>query len=138
MFLDEHGKPLPFVVAVRRRNVHGSAGRGRHAARRARKSAPLRWKELFQPAIRAASLASRCQRAGDVSRRGSPVPPRNEVRTLFSRADGDTIQEGDLFRNPGYAGHWERIALDGPRALYQGAVAYEIVASTHQAPFPGP
>ena len=56
MFLDEHGKPLPFVVAVRSGRSTGVPGAIAmlHAAH-ARFGA-LRWKDLFQPAIRAASL----------------------------------------------------------------------------------
>jgi len=138
MFLDEHGKPLPFVEAVRSGRSTGVPGAiamlyAAHAKRGA-----LRWKELFQPAIRAASLGFKVPaRLALFLGEGSPFPPTNEVRTLFSRPDGETIQEGDLFRNPEYARTLERIALDGPRALYEGAVANEIVATTHQAPFPG-
>ena len=138
MFLDEHGKPLPFVEAVRSGRSTGVPGAiamlyAAHAKRGA-----LRWKELFQPAIRAASLGFKVPaRLALFLGEGSPFPPTNEVRTLFSRPDGETIQEGDLFRNPEYARTLERIALDGPRALYEGAVADEIVATTHQAPFPG-
>jgi gamma-glutamyltranspeptidase/glutathione hydrolase len=138
MFLDEHAKPLPFVVAVRSGRSTGVPGAIAmlHAAHA--KFGALRWKELFQPAIRAASLGFKVPaRLAMFLGEGSPFPPTNEVRTLFSRADGDTIQEGDLFRNPEYARTLERIALDGPRALYRGAIAYEIVATTHQAPFPG-
>ena len=138
MFLDEHGRPLPFVVAVRSGRSTGVPGAIAmlHAAH-ARFGA-LRWKEPFQPAIRAATAGFRVPaRLAMFLGEGSPFPPTNEVRTLFSRPDGDTIQEGDLFRNPEYARTLERIALDGPRALYQGAIAYEIVAATHQAPFPG-
>src|SRR5256885_14606321 len=59
MFLDEHGKPLPFVVAVRSGRSTGVPGAIAmlHAAH-ARFGA-LRWKDLFQPAIRAASLGFR-------------------------------------------------------------------------------
>src|SRR5882762_4943922 len=138
MFLDEHGKPLPFVVAVRSGRSTGVPGAIAmlHAAHA--KFGALRWKELFQPAIRAASLGFKVPaRLAMFLGEGSPFPPTNEVRTLFSRSDGDTIQEGDLFLNPGYARTLERIALEGPRALYRGAIANEIVATTHLAPFPG-
>jgi len=138
MFLDEHGKPLPFVVAVRSGRSTGVPGAIAmlHAAHA--KFGALRWKELFQPAIRAASLGFKVPaRLAMFLGEGSPFPPTNEVRTLFSRSDGDTIQEGDLFLNPGYARTLEHIALEGPRALYQGAIANEIVATTHLAPFPG-
>src|SRR2546429_9716848 len=137
MFLDEHGKPLPFVVAVRSGRSTGVPGRSARLPAAHAKFGALRWKELFQPAIRAATAGFRVPaRLAMFLGEGSPFPPTNEARTLFSRPDGDTIQEGDLFRNPEYARTLERIALDGPRALYQGAIAYEIVAATHQAPFP--
>jgi gamma-glutamyltranspeptidase/glutathione hydrolase len=138
MFLDEHGKPPPFVVAVRSGRSTGVPGAIAMLYAAHAKLGALRWKELFQPAIRAASLGFKVPaRLAMFLGEGSPFPPTNEVRTLFSRPDGETIQEGDLFRNPEYARTLESIALDGPRALYQGAIANEIVATTHLAPFPG-
>ncbi len=138
MFLDEHGKPLPFVEAVRSGRSTGVPGVIAMLYAAHAKLGALRWKELFQPAIRAASLGFKVPaRLALFLGEGSPFPPTNEVRTLFSRPDGDTIQEGDLFRNPDYARTLERIALDGPRALYEGAIANEIVATTRLAPFPG-
>jgi gamma-glutamyltranspeptidase/glutathione hydrolase len=138
MFLDEHGKPLPFVEAVRSGRSTGVPGVIAMLYAAHAKLGALRWKELFQPAIRAASLGFRVPaRLALFLGEGSPFPPTNEVRTLFSRPDGDTIQEGDLFSNPQYARTLERLALDGPRALYEGAIANEIVATTHLAPFPG-
>jgi len=138
MFLDEHGKPLPFVEAVRSGRSTGVPGAIAMLYAAHAKLGALRWKELFQPATRAASLGFKvAARLALFLGEGSPFPPTNEVRTLFSRPDGETIQEGDLFRNPEYAQTLERIALDGPRALYEGAIANEIVATTHQAPFPG-
>jgi len=138
MFLDEHGKPLPFVVAVRSGRSTGVPGAIAMLYAAHAKLGALRWKELFPPAIRAASLGFKVPaRLAMFLGEGSPFPPTNEVRTLFSRPDGETIQEGDLFRNPEYARTLERIALDGPRALYRGAIANEIVATTHLAPFPG-
>jgi gamma-glutamyltranspeptidase/glutathione hydrolase len=138
MFLDEHGKPLPFVEAVRSGRSSGVPGVIAMLYAAHAKLGALRWKELFQPAIRAASQGFKVPaRLAMFLGEGSPFPPTNEVRTLFSRPDGATIQEGDLFRNPEYARTLERIALDGPRALYEGAIANEIVATTRQAPFPG-
>ena len=138
LFLDEHGKPLPFVEAVRSGRSTGVPGAIAMLYAAHAKLGALRWKELFQPAIRAASLGFKVPaRLALFLGEGSPFPPTNEVRTLFSRPDGETIQEGDLFRNPEYAHTLERIALDGPRALYEGAIASDIVATTHQAPFPG-
>ena len=63
---------------------------------------------------------------------GSPFPPTTEIRALFSRPDGETLQEGDLFRNPEYAQDPAAHRSEGPRALYQGTIAAEIV--TRHAP----
>ncbi|MGH8306292.1 MAG: gamma-glutamyltransferase family protein, partial [Steroidobacteraceae bacterium] len=95
-------------------------------------------KELFEPAIHAASEGFPVpQRLAMFLGEGSPFPPSTEIRTLFSRPDGETIQAGDLFRNPEYARTLQRIAREGPRALYEGLIAAEIVAATHQDPLPG-
>jgi gamma-glutamyltranspeptidase/glutathione hydrolase len=138
MFLDEHGKPLPFVEAVRSGRSTGVPGAIAMLYAAHSKLGALKWKELFQPAIRAASNGFRVSaRLAMFLGEGSPFPPTNEVRNLFSRPDGDTLQEGDQFKNPLYAKTLERLAQEGPRALYEGAIAREIVAATHLAPFPG-
>ncbi len=138
MFLDEHGKPLPFVEAVRSGRSTGVPGAIAMLASAHAKFGKLHWKELFQPAIHAASAGFRVPaRLALFLGEGSPFPPTNEVRTLFANPDGSTIEEGDLFRNPEYARTLERIAADGPRALYTGLIAAQIVRSTSQPPLPG-
>ncbi len=138
MFLDEHGKPLPFVEAVRSGRSTGVPGAIAMLASAQAKFGALRWKELFQPTIRAASAGFRVPaRLAMFLGEGSPFPPTNEVRTLFSRPDGAILEEGDLFQNPDYAHTLERIASEGPRALYAGSIAEEIVRVTHQPPLPG-
>ena len=93
------------------------------------------WRELFQPAIRAATQGFRVTpRLASFLGEGSPFPPTNEIRTMFSRPDGATLHVGDLFRNPEYARTLERIAKEGPRALYEGPIAEQIVERTHEAP----
>ena len=132
MFLDEHGKPLPFVEAVRSGRSTGVPGAIAMLYAAHSKLGKLRWKELFQPAIRAATAGFKVPaRLASFLGEGSPFPPTNEVRMMFARPDGETVQEGDLFRNPKYAHTLERIARQGPRALYEGEIAREIVATTH-------
>ena len=70
MFLDEHGKPLPFFEAVRSGRSTGVPGVIAMLAAAHKKLGALHWKELFEPAIRAASAGlSRARAAGDVPRR---------------------------------------------------------------------
>jgi gamma-glutamyltranspeptidase/glutathione hydrolase len=138
IFLDEHGKPLPYVEAVRSGRSTGVPGAIAMLWSAQHKLGALRWSELFEPAIRSASQGFAVPaRLAMFLGEGSPFPPTNEVRTLFSRPDGETLEEGDQFQNPEYAGTLRRIAQEGPRALYEGTIAAEIVKATHQSPLPG-
>src|SRR6516165_9611790 len=138
MFLDEHGKPLSYVEAVRSGRSTGVPGVIAMLWTAHRKFGALHWQALFQPAIRSASQGFKVpERLAMFLTEGSPFPPTNEVRNLFSRPDGDVIEEGDLFQNPLYAHTLEAIARDGPRALYEGEIAEAIVHATHQGPLPG-
>src|SRR5215472_16714354 len=138
MFLDEHGKPLPFLEAVRSGRSTGVPGVIAMLYAAHTKFGSMPWKELFQPAIHAAAQGFHVPaRLAMFLGEGSPFPPTNEIRQLFSRADGESIEADDLFRNPEYAKTLERIAREGPRGFYSGPVARAIVAATHAEPLPG-
>jgi|HubBroStandDraft_6_1064221.scaffolds.fasta_scaffold60579_2 gamma-glutamyltranspeptidase/glutathione hydrolase len=138
MFLDEHGKPLPFLEAVRSGRSTGVPGAIAMLYAAHSKFGSLHWKDLFQPAIRAAAQGFRVpERLAAFLGEGSPFPPTSEIRTLFSRPSGEPLEVDDIFRNPEYARTLELIAHDGPRALYSGALARAIVAETHEEPLPG-
>jgi gamma-glutamyltranspeptidase/glutathione hydrolase len=138
MFLDEHGKPLSYVQAVRSGRSTGVPGAiGMLAAAHGRLGARP-WRELFSPAISAAKHGFKVspRLAGFLSE-DSPFQPTAEVRALFARPDGKPLRAGDLFRNPQYARTLERIGAEGPRALYEGDIAEQIVKRTHEPPLPG-
>ena len=138
MFLDEHGKPMSYVEAVRSGRSTGVPGVMAMLWSAQHRFGALHWKDLFEPAIRSASQGFRVPaRLAMFLSEGSPFPPTNEVRNLFSRPDGDVIEEGDLFQNTQYAHTLEAIASEGPRALYEGEIADAIVHATHQGPLPG-
>jgi gamma-glutamyltranspeptidase / glutathione hydrolase len=138
MFLDEHGKPLSYFEAVRSGRSTGVPGVVAMLYTAHRRYGGLSWRELFQPAIRAASDGFQvpARMAGFLGE-GSPFPPTNEIRMLFARPDGGTVEAGDVFRNPDYVRTLTRLALEGPSALYSGSIADELVKVTHQAPLPG-
>ena len=138
MFLDAHGRPLPFVEAVRSGRSTGVPGAIAMLSSAHKKLGALHWQELFEPAIRLATQGIKVpSRLALFLGEGSPFPPTNEVRTLFARPDGQTLEEGDEFKNPDYAQTLQRIAQEGPGALYEGSIAEEIVRVTHLAPLPG-
>src|SRR5580658_5737669 len=138
MYLDEHGKPLTQIEAVRSGRSTGVPGAMAALWAAHREFGKLRWQELFAPAMSAASQGFKVPaRLAMFLGEGSPLPPTNEVRQLFARPDGGTIEEGDLFQNPDYAHTLQRLAQEGLKALYEGPIAAEIIRLTHQAPLPG-
>jgi gamma-glutamyltranspeptidase / glutathione hydrolase len=137
MFLDA-GKPMSYVEAVRSGRSTGVPGVIAMLYTAHQRVGRLRWRELFAPAIRAASQGFKVPgRLALFLGEGSPFPPTTEIRNLFSRPDGEILQEGDIFRNPDYAKTLDRLAQEGPRALYEGTIAQEIVRVTHLEPLPG-
>jgi gamma-glutamyltranspeptidase / glutathione hydrolase len=138
MFLDEHGKPLPFVEAVRSGRSTGVPGAIAMLSAAHARLGVLPWKELFQPAIRAATQGFKVpERLAYFLSEGSPFPPTTEIRALFSKPNGEPLNAGDTFKNPAYARTLERIGEEGPRALYEGSLAAEIVKVTQAPPLPG-
>jgi gamma-glutamyltranspeptidase / glutathione hydrolase len=138
MFLDEHGKPLPFFEAVRSGRSTGVPGAIAMLSAAHARLGLRPWKELFQPAIRSASQGFKVpERLASYLSEGSPFPPTAEVRALLSKPNGEPLNAGDTFKNPAYAKTLERIANEGPRALYEGSIAAEIVKVTQQPPLPG-
>ena len=137
MFL-EGGRAMSYVEAVRSGRSTGVPGVLAMLYAAHERGGSMRWRDLFAPAIRAARDGFRVSaRLAMFLGEGSPFPPTTEIRTLFSRPDGEILQEGDLFRNTEYAKTLTRIAQEGPRAFYEGPIAAGIVRVTHLEPLPG-
>lgn len=138
MFLDQDGKPLSYLQAVRTGRSTGVPGAVRMLFEAQGKLGRLRWRELFDPAIRAAAGGFKVpQRLASFLSPDFPFPATPDVRALFKRPDGSPLQAGDVFKNPEYARTLRRLAIEGAKALYEGSVAREIVRKTHEAPGPG-
>ncbi len=138
MFLDDSGKPLSYIQAVRTGRSTGVPGAVRMLFEAHERLGKLPWRELFTPAIRAASAGFKVpQRLANFLSPDFFFPPTPEIRALFRRPDGQPLQAGDVFRNPLYAHTLRRIANEGAKALYEGSIAREIVSKTHEAPGPG-
>jgi gamma-glutamyltranspeptidase/glutathione hydrolase len=61
-----------------------------------------------------------------------------DVIAYFSQGPGGRlVSTGDRLRNPAYAAFLQRLASQGPTALYAGSTAAKIVARTHAAPLAG-
>lgn len=138
MFLDEHGKPMSYVQAVRTGRSTGVPGAMRMLSEAQGKLGKLPWRELFAPGIRAAENGFKVpQRLANFLSPNFAFPATPEIRALFHRPDGSALQAGDEFKNPAYAQTLRRIANEGVKALYEGSIAKQIVNKTHEAPNPG-
>jgi len=138
LFLDENGEPLSYRDAVLSGRSTGVPGAIAMLGAAQAQHGKLRWRKLFDPAIRAAEsgfvVPKRMARFvnGDFPQSGEP-----DVRTLFSRADGTPIQAGDRFTNPAYAATLRHIASEGSRALLEPPLSDKIIRRTGAPPRPG-
>ncbi|MEZ5655627.1 MAG: gamma-glutamyltransferase [Sphingobium sp.] len=124
-FLDENGKPLPFMQAVVGGKSVGVPGNIALMKKAHDKWGKLPWATLFQPAIK-------------LARDGFVVDaPLARSLSLVSRfwtddiaaakaiywIDGRPALEGETIKNPELAALLTRIASEGPDAFYVGAAA---------------
>ena len=138
MFEDAQRKPLPFFTAVLSGRSCGVPGALAALARLQHEHGHLPWHTLFGDAERLA-------RDGfTVSPRlammiGSSVPQAQtpDARRYFTKPNGALYIAGDTLRNPAYADTIQLLAAQGPRALYQGRIAADIIARVHQGELPG-
>jgi len=138
MFLDAQGRPLGYLQAVRTGRSTGVPGAMALLFAAHERYGVRPWRELFTPAIRAASDGFKVSaRLAGYLAPDFVFAPTSDVRALFARPDGQTLREGDLFRNPQYAATLRRLAAEGQRALYTGSIAAAIVKRTHEEPLPG-
>lgn len=138
MFLDADGKPLSYLRAVRTGRSTGVPGAIALLFAVHARSGVRPWRELFAPAIRAATDGFKVTaRLAGYLAPDFALPATPDVRALLARPDGQVLREGDVFRNLKYAATLRRLAAEGPRALYSGSIAADIVKRTHEEPLPG-
>ncbi|HTM96706.1 MAG TPA: gamma-glutamyltransferase [Croceibacterium sp.] len=137
-FLDDNGKPLPFMTAVMSGRSVGVPGNVAIAAKAHERHGKLAWAKLFGPAIRLArdgwTLTERGHEFLDNARNRGASHPAGKA--LFYDASGEPVPVGTVIKNEALARTFERIAREGPDAFYKGANA-EALASAVWAETPG-
>ena len=116
LFLDETGKPLPFVTALMSGRSSGVPG-----------------------AVAMLSLAQSQhgpRLAGMIVGR-FPQASAPDAVAYFTNPDGTRMKAGDTLKNPAYAATVRKIAAEGPRAILEGPVAAAIVTRLQQGERPG-
>jgi gamma-glutamyltranspeptidase/glutathione hydrolase len=138
-FLDETGKPRPFMDAVLSGLSVGVPGNVRLAAEAHARHGTLPWSALFEPAIALArdgfTISERFREFLERSRNRAAADA--EGQGLFYDEMGQPLPAGTLVRNPALAATLERIAREGPDAFYTGenarAIAVRVAAETPHA-----
>ena len=138
LFLQADGTPMPFTRAQIGGRSVGTPGVLRALELAHKKHGRLPWAQLFEPAIKLAeqgfAISPRLLQliASDSSLRSSP-----DMVAYFLNADGSPKAVGTRLKNPALAAVLQRIANEGPDALYQGAIAQEIVDKVQGHANPG-
>ena len=129
-------KYLSYMEAIPGGKSVGVPGNLALMAEAHRRHGKLKWRALFQPAIR-------------LARDGFVVSPRlnqfltrfkllaastEQGRTLYYHADGSPIAAGSTLKNPALATFLEHLSREGPKAFYRGQNAAEIVRTVNTAP----
>ena len=129
LFLDEQGKPMEFFDAVVGGRSVGTPGAVALMSELHARHGKLPWSGLFARAI-------------DLSRQGFEVSPRlatlieadreglatqPTTRAYFFDKEGKPLAAGTTLRNPAYAESLEEIAIDGPKAFYEGHIAAKMI-----------
>lgn len=135
LFLDEQGKPLPFMVAVASGRSVGTPGAVAMLAQAHRQHGKLPWARLFESAIALAdqgfAVSPRLHTLllAETALKNDPV-----AAAYFYRPDGQPHPVGHVLRNPELAQVLRNIAAQGPIALHEGPVAQAIVNKVRQHP----
>ena len=138
LFLQADGTPMPFTRAQIGGRSVGTPGVLRALELAHKKHGRLPWAQLFEPAIKLAeqgfAISPRLHQliASDSSLRSSP-----DMVAYFLNADGSPKAIGTRLKNPALAAVLQRIANEGPDALYRGVVAQEIVRKVQGHANPG-
>ncbi|WP_101068868.1 gamma-glutamyltransferase [Roseovarius salinarum] len=135
LFQDDAGEPLDFFEAVvggRSVGVPGTPALMKAAHDRWGRTD---WAGLFDDAIGLAedgfTVSPRLSGmvAMDALRLSRFAPTRD-----YFLPDGSLLEVGDTLRNPAYADTLERLAAEGPQAIYAGPIARDIVETVRGAP----
>jgi gamma-glutamyltranspeptidase/glutathione hydrolase len=136
LFLKADGKPMTGREAVPGGKSVGVPGNVAMVKLAHEKHGKLPWATLFEPAIRLARggyvVSPRMARAIAFSAPALALTP--EASAIYLNPDKSPRPEGSRIINEPLARTLERIAAEGPSALYQGEIAQSIVTRVTTAP----
>ena len=138
LFIGADRRPLPFATAVLSGRSTGVPGAIAALGLLQHRHGKLAWRTLFDDARRLASDGFKVspRLAGMIGSR-APQAAAPDAARYFTKGDGTRYQAGDVLLNPAYAATLQRLADEGPGALYRGRIAQDIVNRVHEGELPG-
>lgn len=134
MFLNKEGKPRQFNDAVRGGLSVGTPGLLKVMKEAHNKYGKLPWKDLFQPAIKAAREGfTVSERFHTLSKNISYLKDFGETAEIYLDKNGKAYAVGATITNPKMATTLEEIANHGTRSFYQGKIAQDIVSAVQNS-----
>ncbi|WP_457391862.1 gamma-glutamyltransferase family protein [Roseateles sp. P5_E1] len=128
LFLKADGKPLPMREAIMSGLSTGVPGVLAMLAEAHRQHGKLPWARLFEPAIRLAEQGFAISpRLFELASAEAQLRNDPQAGSYFFDATGAPKPVGTVLKNPAYAAVLRGIAIKGPKAFYEGAVAEDIV-----------
>lgn len=135
LFQDKNGQPLAFYDAVVGGRSVGTPGTIKLLWNSHHQYGKLKWKQLFQPAIKLAKngFIVSPRLAALVAKDATHLQRWPVTKNYFFDPQGQPIQAGQKLINQPYADTLRKIADYGPKAFYQGDIAREIVNTVQNA-----
>jgi gamma-glutamyltranspeptidase / glutathione hydrolase len=129
------GKPLPFYEAVVGGRSVGVPGTVRMLEVAHQQHGKLPWAKLFEPAIRLAEDGFKISpRLNTLVKAEKYLKDDPVANAYFYKPDGEARDVGFNLRNQGFADVLKRIAAEGSKAFYEGAIAQAIVDKVQKHP----
>lgn len=133
LFLDEKGKPLPFMTAVTSGKSVGVPGLLKMLQAAHKTHGQLPWAALFKPAIQLAKEGFEISPRLHLLLDKDPELRNNPAaRAYYYQPNGKALPVGYLLKNPAMAAILSQVAEKGTDAFYHGAIAENIVAAVNE------
>jgi gamma-glutamyltranspeptidase / glutathione hydrolase len=129
------GKPIPFMEGVVGGRSVGVPGTVRMLELAHQQHGKLPWATLFEPAIALAESGFKVSpRLNTLVKAEKYLKDDAVANAYFYKSDGDARDIGFNLRNQPFADVLKRIAVEGSKALHEGAIAQAIVDKVQKHP----